>query len=266
MRKTIGLLLCLGSLGLWAATARAQSSVASLAPPVPAQSSAQVLRPIDPRWQPSLDAFAAAGARGVQPVGGVLFVGSSSIRLWDGLEQAFGGSADAAAEAHAIIIKRGFGGSRLADVADYMDRLVLPYKPRQVVVYAGDNDLAEGRSPQQVLRSFQALVEGVHRDLPDTRIAYVSIKPSPLREALMARIRETNALIHDYAATTPGLDYIDIHTPMLGADGRPRAELFRSDALHLNEAGYALWKTVIAEHLGAPAPGAPSTAALHAGP
>lgn len=266
MRKTIGLLLCLGSLGLWAATASAQSSVASLAPPVPAQSSAQVLRPIDPRWQPSLDAFAAADRLHAPRPGGVLFVGSSSIRLWDGLEQAFGGSADAAAEAHAIIIKRGFGGSRLADVADYMDRLVLPYKPRQVVVYAGDNDLAEGRSPQQVLRSFQALVEGVHRDLPDTRIAYVSIKPSPLREALMARIRETNALIHDYAATTPGLDYIDIHTPMLGADGRPRAELFRSDALHLNEAGYALWKTVIAEHLGAPAPGAPSTAALHAGP
>ena len=97
-------------------------------------------------------------------------------------------------------------------------------------------------------------------------IAYVSIKPSPLREALMARVRETNALIRHYAAATSGLDYVDIHTPMLAADGRPRAELFRSDALHLNEAGYALWKTVISEHLGAPAPRASSTAALHAGP
>jgi len=265
MRKMIGLLLCLGSLGLWAAAARAQSSVASLAPPVPAKASAQVLRPIDPRWQSSLEAFAAADRLHAPRPGGVLFVGSSSIRLWDGLEQAFGGSADAAAEAPAIIIKRGFGGSRLADVADYLDRLVLPYKPRLVVVYAGDNDLAEGRSPQQVLQSFESLVEEVQRALPDTRIAYVSIKPSPLRESLMARIRETNALIHDYAAATPGLDYIDIHTPMLDPDGRPRAELFRSDRLHLNEAGYALWKTVISEHLGAPAR-APSTAALHAGP
>ena len=250
MRKTIGLLLCLGSLGLWAATARAQSSVASLAPPVPAQSSAQVLRPIDPRWQPSLDAFAAADRLHAPRPGGVLFVGSSSIRLWDGLEQAFGGSADAAAEAHAIIIKRGFGGSRLADVADYMDRLVLPYKPRQVVVYAGDNDLAEGATPADVLASFKRFVRGVHRDLPETRIAYLSIKPSPLRAQLIAQARAANDLIEAYSATVPNLDYIDIYSKMVDADGRPRPELFAPDMLHLNRAGYALWRQEIAAHLG----------------
>ena len=265
MRKTIGLLLCLGGLGLWAAHARAQS-LAAAAPTVPTQRSTVAVRPVDPRWQPSLDAFAAADRLHAPRPGGVLFVGSSSIRLWDGLEQQFGGGADSDAAADPVIIKRGFGGSRLADVAQYLDRLVLPYKPRLVVVYAGDNDLAEGRAPHEVLESFRSLVDGVQRELPQTRIAYVSIKPSPLREALMPQIRETNALIRGYAGSTPGLDYIDIHTPMLGADGRPRAELFRADALHLNEAGYALWKTVIGSHLGAPSPHAAPTAALHAGP
>lgn len=262
MRKTIGLLLCLGSLGLWAAAARAQA--VAVAPTVPVKRSAPAVRAVDPRWQPSLDAFAAADRLSAPRSGGVLFVGSSSIRLWDGLERQFGAGDDAADGP--VIIKRGFGGSRLVDVAEYLDRLVLPYRPRLVVVYAGDNDLAEGRTPHEVLDSFRSLVGGVQRVLPQTRIAYVSIKPSPLREALMPQIRETNALIRGFAGATPGLDYIDIHTPMLGADGRPRGELFRADALHLNEAGYALWKTVIASHLGAPAPRAAPTAVLHAGP
>jgi lysophospholipase L1-like esterase len=263
MRKTIGLLICLGSLGLWASAARAQT-VAAVAPTVPVKRSAPAPRPVDPRWQPSLDAFAAADRLKAPRPGGVLFVGSSSIRLWDGLERQFG-AGDEAVDGP-VVIKRGFGGSRLVDVAQYLDRLVLPYRPRLVVVYAGDNDLAEGRRPHEVLESFRSLVDGVQRELPQTRIAYVSIKPSPLRESLMPQIRETNALIRDYAGSTPGLDYIDIHTPMLGADGRPRGELFRADALHLNEAGYALWKTVIASHLGAPAPRAAPTAVLHAGP
>ena len=103
----------------------------------------------------------------------MVFVGSSSIRLWKDLEQQF--------DASQMIVKRGFGGSRMSDCANYVGRLVVPYKPHLVVVYAGDNDLAEGRSPQEVLASFRRFVAGVRKALPETRIAYLSIKPSPRR-------------------------------------------------------------------------------------
>lgn len=195
------------------------------------------------RWQSSFDAFAAADQLSAPSPGGVVFVGSSSIRLWDGLETEFDLGRPGA------VIKRGFGGSRMSDCRRYVSKLVLPYKPRLVVVYAGDNDLAEGRSPQQIRDDFIGFVDGVRAALPDTRIAYLSIKPSPLRAALLPAAREANALIADYAARTPNLDYIDVFSKMLDADGRPRADLYGADALHLNSAGYALWKTVIGQHL-----------------
>jgi lysophospholipase L1-like esterase len=197
--------------------------------------------PADTRWQASLAAFDAADQEHAPPPGGVLFVGSSSIRLWDGLEKQF--------SAQPVVIKRGFGGSRMSDCTHYLDRLVTRYQPRLVLVYAGDNDLAEGRTPIEVLQSFQAFADGVHRKLPATRIAFISIKPSPLRRELLPQIREANALINDYTRTQDTLEYIDVFTPMLDGDGAPRAELFRADALHMNDAGYALWKRVIAERL-----------------
>ena len=199
----------------------------------------------DDRWRATFDAFTAADKLHAPRTGGVLFVGSSSIRLWNDLEREF---------ETAAVIKRGFGGSRMADCARYVDQLVLPYKPRLVIVYAGDNDLAEGRSPQQVLQSFTEFVERVRRALPETRIAYLSIKPSPLRAELMPSMIQTNALISAYAARTPNLDYIDVYSKMLDAQGQPRADLFLADSLHLNAAGYAIWKAVISEHLGGAAP------------
>jgi len=193
------------------------------------------------QWDAAFAAFDAADQKHAPAPGGVLFVGSSTIRLWDGLESQFAGQP--------VIIKRGFGGSRLSDCAHHLDRLVTRYRPRMVLVYAGDNDLAEGRTPLELLQSFQAFVEGVHRKLPATRIAFISIKPSPLRSTLLPQVREANALIRDYARTHEALDYIDVFTPMLDAQGSPRRELFRADALHLNDAGYALWQQVISERI-----------------
>lgn len=219
-------------LGLALLTAAAQ------APPGAAQDGPD---PRSRRWQQSFDAFDAAD-REKQPLsGGVVFVGSSSIRLWNGLENTFDS---------VPVIQRGFGGSRMADCSENVRRLVLPYKPRLVVVYAGDNDLAEGDSPQDVLTSFRAFVAGVHETLPQTRIAYISIKPSPRRAALLPKVREANTLIQRYAAETANLDYIDVFTPMLDVDGQPRTDLYGPDRLHMNSAGYAMWKTVIAGHLG----------------
>ncbi|HEY1327643.1 MAG TPA: SGNH/GDSL hydrolase family protein [Casimicrobiaceae bacterium] len=192
-------------------------------------------------WDDAFASFAAADTASPPPDGGVVFVGSSSIRLWKDLEHTF--------QAQPVVIKRGFGGSKLSDCVQNLRRLVTRYRPRTVLVYAGDNDLASGSTPEQVLRRFTAFVEGVHRDLPRTRIDYISIKPSPARRALMPLVRETNALIAAYVAGKPGLGYIDVFTPMLDELGEPRRELFLPDRLHLNRDGYALWKSVIAPYV-----------------
>jgi lysophospholipase L1-like esterase len=188
------------------------------------------------RWEETMAAFAAADLRKAPPAGGVLFVGSSSIRLWDKLEEQF----------EAVpVVKRGFGGSRLSDCVKYLDRLVIKYRPRLVMVYAGDNDLAEGGTPQDILSRFKAFTEGVHKRLPKTEIAFISIMPSPARRALIDQARVANELVRAYADAHPQVEYVDIFTPMLTADGTPRAELFRKDSLHLNDAGYALWRKVM---------------------
>jgi len=224
---------------------------AAAAPAAPAGLVQEALPPAYARWQSSLDAFASADRERAPEPGGVLFVGSSTIRLWTDLRQDF--------RDLPVVINRGFGGSTMADCNGLVRRLVVQYRPRHVVVYAGDNDLAEGRSPAQVLESFRAFVGAVRTALPDTRISYVSIKPSPLRSALLPQVREANALLAAYVRGVPDSDYIDIFTPMLDADGQPRAELYGPDRLHMNAAGYDLWQAVIAPHLKA---GRPAGAAM----
>ncbi|WP_233575694.1 SGNH/GDSL hydrolase family protein [Noviherbaspirillum saxi] len=222
--------------------AAALTAAASHSQPVtPDSGLSTTVAAIDPKWASSFAAFEQADKEKAPPPGGVLFVGSSSIRLWDGLETQF--------EAMPVVVKRGFGGSRMEDCKNYLGRLVVPYKPRLVIVYAGDNDLAEGRTPEQVMQSFSEFVKGVHTALPDTKIAYMSIKPSPARRGLLDKVRATNTLIENYIASSSNIRYIDIFTPMLDANGNPRTELFREDALHLNTTGYALWKSVISAQM-----------------
>ncbi|WP_111882314.1 SGNH/GDSL hydrolase family protein [Paracidovorax anthurii] len=193
------------------------------------------------RWQSSMEAFAAADKASLPQSDGVLFVGSSTIRLWTDLREDF--------RQLPVVINRGFGGSTMADCQYFVKNLVLQYQPRHVMVYAGDNDLAEGRTPQQVLESFQAFVGAVREALPQTRISYISIKPSPLRLSLLPRMREANALLAQYVRSVPNSDFIDIFSPMLDSAGVPRADLFGPDHLHMNDAGYDLWRSVISPYV-----------------
>jgi len=197
------------------------------------------------RWQSELNAFAQADREHPPGDGGVLFVGSSTIRMWPDIARDF--------RQLPVVINRGFGGSTMEDASLFARELVVRYKPRLVLVYAGDNDLAEGRTPMQVLESFARFANTVRSELPDTRIAFISVKPSPSREKLMPQIRETNDAIAAYLRRLPNSQYIDVYTPMLGADGRPRAELFRADQLHMNDQGYRLWQSLISSHLPDPA-------------
>ena len=188
------------------------------------------------RWEADIAAFEAQDQAAAPAPGGVVFVGSSSIRLWETLAEDFEGIP---------VVNRGFGGSEMGDALHFADRIILPYRPRLVVVYAGDNDLWAGKGPQEVFEDFRSLVRAIHGELPETRVAFIAVKPSVARWSIADRVRETNGLISGYAESDPLVDYIDIFTPMLGPDGTPRPDLFVEDGLHLNARGYDVWESVV---------------------
>ncbi len=189
------------------------------------------------RWQKDIDAFVARDAAQAPQPGGVVFVGSSSIRMWDSLANDFPG---------VHVVNRGFGGSELADSVHFFDQLVRPHAPRAIVLYAGENDLWSGKSPETVLADFQAFCTKAHAAFPDARVAYIAIKPSPSRGKIRDAVVRTNSLIQAHCAKDPRRVFVDIYTPMLDADGEPRRDLFLDDMLHMNKAGYAIWTRVVA--------------------
>lgn len=138
------------------------------------------------------------------------------------------------------VINRGFGGSQMADSVYYADRIVLPYQPKQIIVYAGSNDLAAGKSPEEVAGDFQAFVTKIRTKYPETRISFMSIGPSPARWSQADKQQQTNRLIKEYIATGQKLDYIEVWDQYLGTDGKPRDEFFVADRLHNSEAGYKI--------------------------
>ena len=192
------------------------------------------------RWEKSIARFEAADKKEMPKPGGVLFIGSSSIRLWKTLKDDIPGVA---------VVRRGFGGSQIADSVHFAGRIVHPYQPRQIVMYAGDNDVASGKSPEAVLADFQTFVKVVHAKLPKTRIAFIAIKPSIARWKLSGKMSEANALVHGVCAKDKRLDFIDIWQSMLGQDGKPKPNLFVKDGLHLNANGYALWTSIVKPYL-----------------
>ncbi|HEX5488999.1 MAG TPA: SGNH/GDSL hydrolase family protein [Rhodanobacteraceae bacterium] len=199
--------------------------------------------PSPQHWQPDIDRLVANDNLHPPPRHAVLFVGSSSIRMWTTLAADFPG---------VPAIDRGFGGSTIADSTHYADRIVIPYQPRVIVMYAGDNDIAEGCTPGQVLDEFEAFVARVRRALPDVAVVYISIKPSIARRTIWPRMAEANRLIADWTRTQRRVTFVDVSAKMLDARGNPRPSLFREDGLHMSRSGYAIWTraltTVLARH------------------
>ena len=147
------------------------------------------------------------------------------------------------------VINRGFGGSQLPDVTAFVSRIVVPYKPRMVVVYCGANDIDAGRTVAQVLADTQSLAAAIHRALPAARIAYISIAGNPARWAEVETVKAANRAIGDWIKGDPRLAFIDVFSHMLGPDGLPRPEIFLADRLHMNARGYAIWREVVAPYL-----------------
>lgn len=182
-------------------------------------------------WESAIAAFEAEDAASPPQKGGVVFLGSSSIRLWD-LDRWFPGLG---------AVNRGFGGSQFVDCVYYGKRILEPHLPKFVVVYSGDNDAAADKSPEQIAGDAQQLVELIWDLSPETRVAFIPAKPSVARWEIYDRIADGNARIEEMCRGDKRLVYIDVAPAMLGADGRPRADLFRDDGLHLNDAGYEIW-------------------------
>lgn len=194
------------------------------------------------RFESEIAAFEAYDRQNSFPQGAVLFVGSSSIRMWPTAES----FPDLA------IINRGFGGSHASDAIHFADRIVLKYAPRTIVFYAGDNDTAGGKPPAQIAADFRKFAALVHAKLPQTRIIFLPIKPSLARWKMWPEMQAANTLVKDFAATDPHITVVDTATPLLGADGEPRRELYLDDGLHLNAAGYAVWTALLRDRIATP--------------
>ena len=171
------------------------------------------------------------------PSGGIVCIGSSSMRGWhDTIKEDL---------APLSLIPRGFGGSNMNDALHYTDRIVLPYKPRAVVLYEGDNDIAHGISPEKVAEKFQAFSTKVHEALPYCRIYVLSIKPSIRRWALWPKAQTANGLINAQCAKDKRLTFVDLAPGMLDEQGSPRKEIFKEDMLHMTRAGYVIWRDTL---------------------
>lgn len=192
------------------------------------------------RFDTEIRAFEMADATNPPPKNAILFIGSSSIRLWKTLAADF---------PRYHVINRGFGGSEISDSIHFAERIAIPYRPRLIVIYAGGNDIHGGKSPETVAADFAAFVAKIHAALPETRLAYISISPNPARWAEVDRVRAANRQILDYTRRQKFLSFIDVFPEMLGPDGLPRPEIFSEDRLHMNAEGYRLWTRVVGDHL-----------------
>ena len=188
------------------------------------------------RFAGEIKTFVEWDSKNAVPAEPVLFVGSSSIRMWR-THESF---------PELPVVNRGFGGSHVSDILHYLDRVVLPYNPKVLVFYAGDNDVAGGKSPQRVVEDYRRFVRLVHAKLPAVRIVYVAIKPCHNRWSLWPEMDKANGLVRDFCDQDERLFFADLATPLLGDDGTPRRDLFLSDQLHLNPQGYAVWTQTLA--------------------
>lgn len=187
------------------------------------------------RWEETIRVFEEWDRKNSFASDAVLFVGSSSIRLWQTREcfEEF------------EVINRGFGGSQISDVNYFAKRIVLRYEPKVIVFYAGDNDVAAGKSAKRVFDDYMKFEKLVHKELGDTRIIFISIKPSRRRWSLWDVMNAANMMIKDFSMRDSRLFYFDGATPLLDSDGEPKVELFLDDKLHLNSKGYEVWTKLL---------------------
>ena len=193
------------------------------------------------RWEADVAKMEARDKEAATPPGGILFVGSSTIRMWK-TDSAFSGLP---------VVNHGFGGSQIIDSVYYFDRLVTPLRPRQIVMYCGGNDLNAGKTPEQVCGDFVTFARLAREKLPQTKLTYIANAPSVKRLPQIEKQRATNSLIAaEIAKLVPQqAEFVPVESRLLDADGQPQPSLHLKDMLHYNEAGYAILNEIIRAHL-----------------
>jgi lysophospholipase L1-like esterase len=195
------------------------------------------------KWENEVAAYEAADRANPPPKGAVLFIGSSTIRLWKTLAEDF---------SEYKVINRGIGGSEIVDSTHFAERIIFPYEPRQIFLRAGGNDIHGGRLPEEVAADFAAFVQKVHARLPKTEIVYIFVSPAPARWGENDKYRDLNRRIREMALRMPRVCCIDCYDISLGPDGQARHELFVADKLHFNADGYKLLAERIRPYLPTP--------------
>ena len=193
----------------------------------------------DTRWDEEIAKFKSADAKGMPPEHGILFVGSSSIRMWESLAADF---------PDLPVYNRGFGGSHMKHLVQYFDRIVRPYAPRQIVVYSATNDITDDKPVAEVLADWATFCGMVRANLPDAKVALISVAPNPDRWDKRTEQESFNALAAAYCERN-GLVFIDVWSPMLGDDGEPSRDIYLEDQLHMNAAGYDMWQGIVGPYL-----------------
>jgi lysophospholipase L1-like esterase len=194
-------------------------------------------------FEKDIAAFEAADAAKPSPHGAILFVGDSTFTKWKAIHDDLPGY---------TVINRGFGGSQMSDLLYFTDRIVIPYQPRLVVVQEGGNDIHSGRTPEQLLADIKAFVEKVHAALPGIPIVIGSMTPNVPRWGEVETRKRANQMVKDYVATQKGVTFLNFFDEWLGADGKPREELFVEDHLHPSPLGYQLRVKIMRPILGEP--------------
>ena len=189
-----------------------------------------------------IKAFKTQDSLHFPPKHAILLLGSSSFRKWTDVQNYFPGYP---------IINRGFGGSTFPDAIRYLNEIVFPYRPRQILIYEGDNDVASSDkiTADSVFNRFKELFFLLRKKLPETTIDFVSIKPSPSRQRLMPEMEKANSLIKDFLTNEKRSAFVDVYHSMLDKNGLPDKSIFIEDELHMNAKGYAIWQKIIEPYL-----------------
>ena len=194
------------------------------------------------RFQKEVDSIVAANGS-VNKENLILFTGSSSIRLWKNLDASF---------PNHNVLNMGFGGSEMADLLYYTDKLIIPFNPKQIFIYEGDNDLSLGRSPAQIIASADSIVSLIKKYLPHAEVIFISPKPSLQRWPLKEKYEDYNKQLKHWVSKKRNVRFADVWTPMLDNNGTVMQDIFIADGLHLNEKGYSIWTSALKKYLSRP--------------
>ncbi len=203
--------------------------------------SLQVILSQDPtRFQSEIDVLKQLNTKRIPDQKTVLFTGSSSIRMWKDIRDYFPDK---------VIINTGFGGSHMSDLLFYLDTIVIKFKPDQIFIYEGDNDIAAGKKPSAIIKDSKKIIRGLNKTLPEVSVIFISPKPSPDRWSLREVYHELNNRLEKYASKKNNIDFINVWPVMLNKEGEPIKELYIEDGLHMSKSGYDLWAGEIKKYM-----------------